>query len=136
RLRHLPGSFGRPRAGVVERERTAEGRLARRPRRGPRRRRARRQARADRYVGDVVQELPDDGQDDAGGSVGEGGARRLREDQVPGGIAGRVPGARSDAAIWRGWSPYLRGADREESGVTMIDLLRPLYDHRAVALAF
>ena len=36
---------------------------------------ARRQARADRHVGDVVQELPDDGQDDAGGSGGDDGAR-------------------------------------------------------------
>ena len=33
---------------------------------GPRRRGAREQAGADRHVGDVVQELPDDGQDDAG----------------------------------------------------------------------
>ena len=69
---------------------------------------ARTEARADRHVGDVVQELPDDGQDDAGRSVGEGGARRLREDQVPGGVAGRVAAPRSDAALQRDWPADLR----------------------------
>ena len=44
---------------------TAEGGLARVARRRPRRRAAREQAGADRHVGDLVQELPDDGQDDA-----------------------------------------------------------------------
>ncbi len=52
----------------VERGREAEGRLALVAGGGPGRGRARRQAGAGRPVGDLVQELPDDGQDDAGGS--------------------------------------------------------------------
>ena len=55
--------------GVVERRGEAEGGLARVAGRGPRRGRARGQAGADRLVGDLVQELPDDGQDDAGRSA-------------------------------------------------------------------
>ena len=51
--------------GRVERGGEGEGGLARVARRGARRRRARGQAGAHRHVGDLVQELPDDGQDDA-----------------------------------------------------------------------
>ena len=58
--------LGRCRRRHVERRGAAEGRLARVARRGPRRRGARAEAGAHRHVGDVVQELPDDGQDDAG----------------------------------------------------------------------
>ena len=41
-------------------------------------------AGAHRLLGHLVQELPDDGQDDAGGCVGEDRAGRLHEDQGPG----------------------------------------------------
>src|SRR5262249_15935414 len=47
------------------------------------------QGGADRHVGDWVQELPHDGQDDAGVERRAAGAERLREDQVPGGGSGR-----------------------------------------------
>ena len=55
-----------PDGGGVERRGAVEGGLALVARRRARRRRARTEAGADRHVGDVVQELPDDGQDDAG----------------------------------------------------------------------
>jgi len=45
------------------------------------------------HVGHLVQELPDDGQDHAGGSVGEAGARRLREGEVPGEQPDEAPAA-------------------------------------------
>ena len=54
-----------PAAVDVERRGTAEGRLARVAGRRARRRAARAEAGADRHVGHLVQELPDDGQDDA-----------------------------------------------------------------------
>ena len=61
-------SLGRPVSGHIERRGAAESGLARVARRGPRGRSAREQAGADRHVGHLVQELPDDGQDDAGRS--------------------------------------------------------------------
>ena len=65
-VRDLREPLGRSGGGRVERRGAAEGRLARVARRRPRRRAARAEAGADRHVGDVVQELPHDGQDDAG----------------------------------------------------------------------
>ena len=62
---------------------------------------ARAQAGAHRHVGHVVQELPDDGQDDAGGSGRDAALERLREDQVPGGGSGSAAGEGRDAAIQR-----------------------------------
>ena len=59
------------------------------------------QAGAHRHVGDLVQELPDDGQDDAAERGGAVGARRLREDQVPGGRSRRAAGQERDAAVRR-----------------------------------
>ena len=58
--------LGRCRRGRLERRGEAQGRLVLVARRGPRRREARTEAGAHRHVGDLVQELSDDGQDDAG----------------------------------------------------------------------
>src|SRR5262249_50157334 len=66
------------------------------------------QARADRPLGDLVQELPDDGQDDARGSGGRGGALELRQDQVPGRSARSDAGQGCDAALRRRRPPDLR----------------------------
>ena len=55
---------------------------------------ARAEAGADRHVGDVVQELPDDGQDDARERGRADSAGGLRQDQVPGGRSRRA--ARQD----------------------------------------
>ena len=110
--------LGRSRRGPVERRGAAEGRLARVARRRARDRPPRRQARAHRLLGDLVQELPDDGQDDAGGCRGEGGARRLRAGQVPGrGSRCRARAERHDA-VSRGRAAHLRhpAAARQPAG--------------------
>ena len=77
-------------------------------------REARRQAGADRHVGDVVQELPDDGQDDARGSGGDVGARRLRQDQVPGGRSRLTARQAGHAALRRRRLAHLRHPAAEE----------------------
>ena len=102
RLRAVLEPLGGCHGSGVERGREAEGRLALVARRGAGGGRARRQARAGGPVGDLVQELPDDGQDDAGGSVGEAGARRVREGEVPGRAAGRGARGRRDEAVQGG----------------------------------
>ena len=66
-LRALRQPLGRSGRGAGERRGEAEGRLAHVAGRGPGRGRARAEAGAHRLVGHLVQELPDDGQDDAGG---------------------------------------------------------------------
>ena len=95
-------------AGHLEREREAEGGLARLAGQRPRSGRAREQAGADRHVGDLVQELSDDGQDDAAECRRQGRARRLREDQVPGRTAGRRAGEERDAALRCRWPSRVR----------------------------
>ena len=61
-------SLGRRDGSVGERRGEAQRRLARVAGRGARRGSARKQTGPHRHVGDVVQELPGDGQDDAGRS--------------------------------------------------------------------
>ena len=74
-------------------EQLKEGWHARSPKASPPR--GAREAGAHRLLGDLVQELPDDGQDDAGGSDGEAALDRLREGEVPGRGARRAAGARA-----------------------------------------
>src|SRR5439155_854969 len=71
-------------------------------------REARAEAGAHRHVGDVVQELPDDGQDDARERRRAGGARQVREDQVPGGGSRPIAREAGDAEVRRRWSANLR----------------------------
>src|SRR3954447_20323279 len=105
--------MGRSVAGRVERAGAVEGRLARVARRGSGDRAAREQAGADRHVGDLVQELPDDGQDDAGGVRRAAGAERLREDQVPGGGSRRGTGEERPAASLLAGPSRLRDPETE-----------------------
>ena len=72
------------------------------------RRRARAEAGADRFLGDLVQELPDHGQDHAGGSRGRRGAGGLHQDQVPGGESRPAAGGRRHAALRRHRPAHLR----------------------------
>ena len=90
-VRALRESLGRSVRGHIERRGAAQSRLALVARRGARRREAREEAGADRHVGHLVQELPDDGQDDAARTRTSNGAVGLREDQVPGGRSGCEP---------------------------------------------
>ena len=97
-----------PTRGDIERAGTAERGLDAIARRRPRAGEARAEAGADRHVGHLVQELSDDGQDDARQRGRESGARRLREDQVSGGAARHLPGERRDEALRRRRSPHVR----------------------------
>ncbi len=74
------------------------------------------EAGAHRLLGDVVQELSDDGQDHAGGCGGHGGARRLREDQVPGRRPRRRTGEIRAGAIQRHRPSHLRDSAPERRG--------------------
>ena len=56
----------------------------------------------------------DDGQDDAEGPGGKGGARRLHEDQVPGRGSRRIAGQGPDAADWCGGIAGVRDRQAEE----------------------
>src|SRR5581483_95384 len=93
--------------GVRERRRTAQRGMAFVARRRARDRSAGRQAGAHRYVGDLVQELPDDGQDDVaerGCPVGAGG---IRQGEIPSRGSRFAAGEAADAAVRRGRSARL-----------------------------
>jgi cytochrome c biogenesis protein CcdA len=91
RVRAVLGALGGCGRRPVERDREAQGRLVRRSRAGAGSGGARTQAGPDRPLGDLVQELPADGPGDPEGFEGFGSARRLREDQIPGGAADEPP---------------------------------------------
>ena len=56
---------------------------------------------ARRHLGNVVQELPHDGQDDVRGRSGQSAPRRLREDQVPGRGSGSLSRPGGDQTLRR-----------------------------------
>ena len=83
-IRNLREPLGRPHPGGVERRRETQRGLVLVAERRARGRETRAEARADRFLGDLVQELPRDGQHHPQGPRRHAGARQLREDQVPG----------------------------------------------------
>ena len=90
-------------------EGAAEGRLARVARRRPRPRAARAEAGADRHVGDLVQELPDDGQDDAGErGRAEGAVAATCKIKYQAEDPDQPPAKTRDAALQRRRPPHLR----------------------------
>ena len=107
-LRAAVQSLGRCRRGRRQRRREAEGRLVFESRSGPCRRRARAETGAHRFLGHLVQELPDHGQDDAGGSRGRGGAGGVHQGQVPGRESRPAAGGRRHAALRRHRPAHLR----------------------------
>ena len=78
----------------------AQRRLARIARRGAGCRDPRTKAGAHRPLGDLVQELSDDGQDDARGFSGDERAGWIRQDQVPGGEPRRGACEAGHATTW------------------------------------
>ena len=88
----LRQSLGRRDGSVRERGSKAQGRLARVTGRRARHGSERKQTGPDRHVGNLVQELPRHGQDDAGRPNGFDRTRRLRESEISGGESRRPQG--------------------------------------------
>ena len=129
RLHVVCGSLGRCLRSGGERGREAEGRLAFVSGRGARGGAARAEAGAGRSLGDVVQELPDHGQDDACRSRRRRRARRLRADQVPGGGSSGTDRRGSHAALRRDRVADVRHPRAECGAPAELTRERPLADH-------